>query len=266
MRNFNKAKALFASMTKEFILNRKKQKIAIIVEESSKSKGLAFVMHGLSGNKEQPHIRLMAEVLRDNNYTSVRFDTTNTFGESDGNFEDATITNYFEDLEDVISWASKQKWYREPFILAGQSLGGICTTLYAEKFPEKVKGLAPKSTVVNWELSKESKSMKRLEKWKKDGINIWKSNSGRIKRLKWAFVEDRMKYDILKKANLLKMPVLLIVGDKDTSTTPKSQKAFYDALPGRKEIHIVKNAPHTFSKKKHLEELKTYFDAWIKSL
>ena len=100
-------------MSKESILNRKGQKVVVLIDEKKKSKGLAFVMHGLSGNKEQPHIQVIAKSFAGNGYTVVRFDTTNTFGESDGNYEDATITNYYEDLEDVISWASKQKWYKE---------------------------------------------------------------------------------------------------------------------------------------------------------
>jgi hypothetical protein len=35
----------------------------------------------------------------------VLFDTTHSFGESGGNYEDATTTQYYQDLEDVISWA-----------------------------------------------------------------------------------------------------------------------------------------------------------------
>lgn len=67
--------------------------------------GLAFVMHGLGGFKEQPHLQVMAKAFLANGYTVVRFDTTNTFGESDGRYEDATTTNYYEDLEAVIAWA-----------------------------------------------------------------------------------------------------------------------------------------------------------------
>lgn len=37
---------------KTFIKNRNDKKIAVVVEENSNSKGLAFVMHGLGGFKE----------------------------------------------------------------------------------------------------------------------------------------------------------------------------------------------------------------------
>ena len=41
------------------------------------------------------------------------------------------------------------KWYGEPFVLVGHSLGGISTALFAENYPDKVKALAPISTVVS---------------------------------------------------------------------------------------------------------------------
>ena len=90
-------------MPKQIIQNRKGQKIVILVDGAENKNGLAFVMHGLGGFKEQPHIQTMAEAFLENGYTAVRFDTTNTFGESAGDYEKATITNYYEDLEDVIN-------------------------------------------------------------------------------------------------------------------------------------------------------------------
>ena len=156
---------------KTFITNRDNNKICVVIEgKSNSSSKLAFVMHGLSGNKEEPHLRGMVGVLLNDNYTVVTWDAVHTFGESKGGpYEDATITNYYADLEDVVSWASTQKWYTEPFVLVGHSLGGISTALYAEKYPDKVKALAPISTVVNGELRMESKA-DIVDEWKKTGI------------------------------------------------------------------------------------------------
>lgn len=123
-------------MEKVKIKNRKGQKIVVLLEITDKSKGLAFIMHGLSGFKEQSHIEIFAKAFKNKGISVVRFDTTNTYGESDGKYEDATTTNYYEDLEDVIAWAKNQIWFISPFWLAGHSLGGICITLYAEKYPK----------------------------------------------------------------------------------------------------------------------------------
>ena len=85
-------------LEKVIIKNRKGQGIVVLLEIAPDQKGLAFVMHGLGGYKEQPHVEVFAKAFLDNNYSVIRFDTTNTFGESDGNYEDATISNYYEDL------------------------------------------------------------------------------------------------------------------------------------------------------------------------
>lgn len=257
-------------MKRIFIKNRKGQKISVIIEESNESKGLVFVMHGLGGNKEQPHIKVIAKVFEKNKYTVVRFDTTNTFGESEGNYEDATITNYYEDLEDVINWSKTQTWYKEPFILAGHSLGSICAALYAENYSDKIKALAPLSTVVSGRLSFQAPkhSKEELEGWKKTRLLTWRSSSNPtlIKKLKWSHMEDRLKYDLLNKVDKLTMPVLMIVGENDNSTPIKHQRILYDKLPGEKELHIIKDCEHTFRREDHLEQLKKIFNNWIKKL
>lgn len=56
-------------MKKEVIQNRKGQNVVVIVEEMPNQKGLAFVMHGLGGFKEQPHIQTMAEAFKEKGYT-----------------------------------------------------------------------------------------------------------------------------------------------------------------------------------------------------
>jgi pimeloyl-ACP methyl ester carboxylesterase len=254
-------------MRKYTIQNRKGQAIAIILDESDTPKGLAFVMHGLGGRKEEPHIQTFAAAFQDNGFTVVRFDTTNSVGESGGNLVDATLTSSYEDLEDVIGWAATQSWYQEPFILAGHSLGGISSALFAQKYPEKVKALAPISAVVSGALTEVSPEFQAIAAdWQKNGIREWQSNSqpGVVKRLKWSHVEDRRKYDLLPQAAKLTMPVLMIVGELDDVTPPEHQQMLYDRLPGEKELHIIKGSYHTFRDQQHLDEIRTIFINWIK--
>lgn len=256
------------NLEKFFIKNRKGQKMAVMVEKVPDQKGLAFVMHGLGGNKEQNHIATFAKAFQEKGFTVVRFDTTNTFGESDGNYENATITNYYEDLGDVIEWAKSQSWYQEPFALSGHSLGGICTTLYAENYPTKVLALAPISPVVSGQLRVDAKKRfdpEGIKKWEETGWQEEKGYTEIIKRLPWSHIEDNLKYDLLPYASKLTMPVLLIVGENDTSTPPDQIQKLYDALPEPKEIHIIKGAPHTFRDPAHLKEIHDIFSNWIDS-
>lgn len=252
---------------KVYFKNRHGKKIAVIVEKIKNAKGLAFIMHGLGGFKEQNHIQTFAEAFLESEYNVVRFDSTHAFGESEGDYEDATTTNYYEDLEDVIKWAKQQSWYQEPFCMVGHSLGSICIALYAEKYPNKVKALAPISTVVSGKLTSEI-NLKEIEEWKRTGWRIKESETqkGLIKRLKWSHMEDRLKYDLLPEVDKLTMPILLIVGDNDDRTPVKHQNILFDKLLGKKELHIIKNAPHTFIEENQLKEIKEIFLKWIDDL
>lgn len=252
-------------MQKIIIKNRKSQNIAVIVEGVDNPVGLAFVMHGLGDSKDSDHIRVFVDCFLNNNYTVISFDTTNTFGESDGVFEDANITNYYEDLEDVITWSKFQDFYQEPFILCGHSLGAISITFYAENYPKKVKALAPFSVVVNAKLSKQTYTKEELDDWEKTGwlTEDWGAQ-GKI-RLKWSYMEEKEKFDLLKKVDELIMPVLMIVGELDNCTPLKHQQVLFDKLPSLKEMHIIKNAPHTFRDQEHFDEIYSILDSWIRS-
>ncbi len=261
-------------MEKLFIQNRKKQKIAVVLEQpegvqqtaNKKVAGLAFIMHGLGAYKEQKQIRTMAQAFLDNSYTVVTFDTTNTFGESDGSLDDATTTNYYEDLMSVIEWAKSQPWYIEPFCLAGSSLGGICTALYAEKHPERVKGLIPASTVVSGQLTLERDDT--WKEWKRIGYKerVSTSRPWLKAKIKWSHMEDRLKYDLMPEVVKLTMPVLLIVGSLDTTTPLEHQKILFDALPGKKELVVIEGASHTIREEAHLKQLYGYVNEWIGKL
>jgi len=255
---------------KLFIKNRKGQKVCVLLDILSDSKGIAFVMHGLGGSKDQKHVQIFSNSFIGSNISVVRFDTTNTFGESDGNYENATTTNYYEDLEDVVNWSKTQEWYKQPFFLCGHSLGGISTVLYCEKHPNEVKGLVPISTVISGKLSLETSRYKNndiLKNWKQSG---WKeekrqAHPGKVKKIKWGHMEDRLKYDILKDVDKLKMPVLMIVGSDDESTPVEHQKLLFEKLNSDKEMYFIKGAPHTFRDSKHLDEIGNIMSTWIKN-
>lgn len=254
---------------KETLKNKLGLDLVVLVEWENKPKGLVFIEHGLSGTKEHPHIEMTAMVFKKYGYTTVRFDTTNSFGESGGKYEDATITSSYNDLESAIEWAKTQIWYQEPFILAGYSMGGISVALYASAHPEKIKALAPLSTAISGRLSLESPAHKNTwNMWKETGWYEIQSVSrkGLVKRLPWSHVEDKLTYDLLPKANTFTMPVLMLAGELDESTPPEHQKLLFDLLPGEKEFHIIKGAPHTFTTEAQLLELSNILDQWLQKI
>lgn len=253
---------------KEIIKNRKGLKIVVLIDKAEKQKGISFLMHGFGGVKEHPLLEEISKILIDNGYTTIRFDATNSIGESDGRLEDGTVTGYFNDLDDVISWAKSQNWYQEPFIMAGHSLGGYCVAVFAANNPEKVKSIILFSCFISGKLFQETDEIRPiLKEWKERGVREWESSSspGIIKRSKYDFIEDSLNHDIFKFVDKIKRPVLLIAGEKDTTVPVEYQKSLADKLDN-KEFYIIKDSDHNLKNKEKSQEINNIINEWLRKL
>jgi alpha-beta hydrolase superfamily lysophospholipase len=232
---------------KTIIKNRKGLKMAVIIDEVKNQKGLVFVMHGFGSFKEHKLLTRVAKIFNEKDFTAIRFDTTNSIGESEGKLEDATMTEYFEDLEDIIEWSKSQKWYQEPFSLVGHSLGGYCIANYAIKNQDRVNSLILFGSIISGKLFQETDKIKPLLKdWKEKGIREWESSSspGVFKKSKYAFIEDGMNHDLLKNADKIKCPVVMITGENDESIPVEHQKMLFDKIKSSKQFYVLKTGNH----------------------
>lgn len=227
---------------KAYVQNRHGMMISIQVEDVEKPKGLAFIMHGFKGFKEQPHIRLFAEAFAENGFRVVTFDATNALGESDGQVVDATYGNYISDLEDVIDWARDQEWFMQPFALGGHSMGAQTVSWFAEHHPSEVSLLAPMAPPVNYDLHVyNDRNATRALELKERGYIIEKSVSkpGVEVKVSWNTTESMKEFDIVPLACNLTMPVLDIVGELDQPCPVSSQKEFFAAIANDDKMLVV---------------------------
>jgi pimeloyl-ACP methyl ester carboxylesterase len=147
-------------------------------------------------------------------------------------------------------------------------LGGFCPLLYAETNPEKVLALAPIATVVSGQMSLDYKlenDPDSIATWQETGWQVSESKSkpGTFKRLKWSHMADRVRYDALPHVSALIMPVLLVVGSKDTQTPPEHQEILFSKLPGPKELHVIAGMRHTPYEEGDLAEFEKIFRNWV---
>ena len=173
------------------IKNRKGQTIVVLIEENKDARGLAFITHGLTGSKEQKHIRIFAEAFLESGYSVITYDSTCSIGESGGKVEDVTFTKYLHDLEDTIYWSESSEWFKEPFVLSGHSLGSMAAIIYAQNNPDSVKALAPISTTFSGKLFLKSMPDEFVNEWEEKGYWL-KENTSRpdvISKINWNFVE-----------------------------------------------------------------------------
>lgn len=253
---------------KKTIKNRYGLPVVIDYQPHDTSSGLVFIQHGLSGFKEQPHISTLANTFSENGYSVVIFDSTNSFGESGGNIELASLTKHSQDLDDVIDWASNQKWFQSPFVLVGHSLGAASCMLHTLRNPNSVRALAPLSCVLSgeeWVKTYKTHRAEILSEWQKTGFLQRQSQKSPLQsgKLPWSFIEDLHSYDILAEASRIHCPVFLAVGDKDITTTPESQQRLYEALQCPKELHVIPSE-HTFETPVALEQLSLAMSKWVK--
>ncbi|HEU0085458.1 MAG TPA: alpha/beta fold hydrolase [Candidatus Paceibacterota bacterium] len=259
-------------MQKLELKNRKGQKIVGVLETpEGDSFGTCIIQHGYGGFKEQPSIQSMKTAFLHKGFQAFIFDTTNSFGESDGKFEDARLGLHAEDLEDVISWAKKQEWFKRPLALVGTSMGGYSVLSYAEKNPKEVSCCIAHAPVVSGKFLREGKEEREpgiLKKWEESGWHETESVSkpGFIRRSPWDVMVEYMNHDLLLNTNALTMPVLIIGGTKDTSVLVKHLQILFNAIPeGNKEIKVVEDLPHTPRKEKELDDLRKVIEEWIDS-
>jgi fermentation-respiration switch protein FrsA (DUF1100 family) len=79
-------------------------------------------------------------------------------------------------------------------------------------------------------------------------------------------MQHKEKFNLLENVNTLTMPVLMIVGELDNTTPYKHQNILFQKIPGQKELHMIKDAPHTFRDTKHLKEVYNILNQRIKKI
>lgn len=226
------------------IKNRKGLNMAVRVNWSPERDKCVFLEHGIGARKEYPHMLVMEEVFAEHGYNVINFDATNSLNASDSSEEGITFTGHYEDLEDVINWAKTQEIYKEPFSLAGQSLGAQAIVLFASKYPDKVNLLVP--CAFPWldgkiEYHQNKRTKEILEKGYYDQVS---KSTGRVLRINRNYIDDLLKYYFNDLVKNVKSKTYVICGLKDSEYHIENCKKLYDLLNCEKEIHLLPEVPH----------------------
>lgn len=257
------------------IKDRHGLKLVIQVDMPESPSKLVFIQPGQGGFIAQEHITAFAESFLENNYRVVRFDPTNSVGESGGDISEVSYDGYAANLEDVIDWAKSMPWFQQPFALCGHSMGAQTTAWYAEQNPGTVQLLATMAPVVNYELYMPTLDPDYAEKWEEHGYieSVSRSKPGIVKRIGWQVNDSLKKYDILKYANKLTMPVINVVGELDKPCPVANQQVFMETIPSKqKKLVIIQGTEHSYRNNEtqqydeKLNEVKDALSAWLRDI
>lgn len=118
------------------------RKIAYDQQDGS-SPGVVYI-HGLHSNMDEPPSAALSKYCREKDISYLRFDLSG-HGQSSGRLEDATITQWLEDVELVLNSLRSG-----PLVLVGNALGAWLMFLYTMRNPDRVFGLVGLATAADF--------------------------------------------------------------------------------------------------------------------
>jgi len=239
--------------TKIYFQNSKGDKLVGLLSNPSGDivRPIIILVHGLISNKNTKNFVKLAGILDKQNISTFRFDIYG-HGESEGQFENITISEAVDDILNAIQFLKKQGYSK--IGLLGSSFGGISSIMAASK-SKSLFLLALKSSVSNYE-EKEmiTKTPQELDDWKKYGYRHYVTGEGKKLKLNYTFCEDFKNNDGYKAAPMIQIPTLIVHGDAD-EIVPVSQSIKTSSLIPNCKLVLVKGANHRYENEEHTEEM-----------
>ena len=223
-----------------YLLNKKKQKIAY-KRIKGRSPGLVFI-HGLNSDMNGLKAIRVEKYARKNKLAFIRFDCRG-HGNSFGNFENFTISDWKKDLLDIIDNLTKG-----PQILIGSSMGGWLMILAAKSRPKKIVGLMGLAAAIDFGKDLfENLNTKNKKEIKQKGITRYTS-SGFSYLLTNNFFVQAEKNKILEKSFKFKKPIILLYGTKDGVVGINMPKKIMEVASGDNvQVIYLKSSDHRLS-------------------
>lgn len=246
---------------KLFFKNSKGDKLCGVLSNptGNKERPIIILCHGFTTGKESFTCVRLEKLLNQKNISTFRFDFFG-HGESEGKFEDITVSEAVDDILKAIKLVKKKGYLRMG--LVGSSFGGLASILAASKtndlFVLALK--APISDLLGKLISQNNRYP--VEKWKDKGFLYHKNDAGKKFKLNYSFFEDAKKtngYDVAKK---IKIPTMIIHGDKDESV-PIEQSKKLASLIENCRLEIFKGCDHKFSKQEDFNKMLNLITEFI---
>ncbi len=211
--------------------------------------------HGYKSHRGGRKYIRIASIFPQEGIAILRFDHRGS-GESEGDFENVTLTGRVEDLEEALHFL---KNFREidkiRLGLLGSSLGGM--TILALPHIEKIKAIVLIATPVSFpELDLEAR-----ECLEKQGYYNYPDGT----RIRKGFFDDIRKYDFLQEAKKINCPLLIIHGYSDEVVPYMNAELLYNAAQSKvKDLKLIEEADHAFSDPDKMNEVLSLSLKWFK--
>jgi uncharacterized protein len=203
-----------------------------ITEEKISS--LVVLLHGFLASKED--LYFIAENLTKKGLDVLCLDLY-AHGETEGNFNELTISKCVNDLHEIISSFREMKSYSK-YSLLGYSIGGYVALSYCSKYNDinSIVLCAPVSDFKNLFKSAD------LKEWKNNNM-LKDGNLSLNINLNYEFYKDGIEIFNYKKAKKMNVKILILHGSNDSVVPLEQSNNLTNALP-HSILHIISSAEH----------------------
>lgn len=230
-----------------FTSNGKLLKGTMNVPESSPEPiPFVVILHGFCDERNELNFvhRELAERLAEAGIGSLRFDF-NGSGESEGRFEDMTISSEIDDVRAALDFV-KSLDFIDPnrIALHGLSLGGCVASMAAGRYKDEIQALSLWCPAPDLAYN--------LRDYNLVGIDVHDvETKGYMDveglRCGLEFYKDAIKLDPFKEAALFDKEVNLVHGDQDITASLKCSLTYKQIYGDRARLLIVPGAEHRFT-------------------
>jgi len=264
---------------------------AILTEPKAKTDRVALLCHGFLSTKNSTTNKTLTRALTEQGIATFRFDFFGQ-GESEGPFEAITITIALGQAMAAMDLLVARGYKR--IGLVGSSFGGLIAILTASQWshPPTPSIVAPTHPAPAWagafprgrapscgpELAclglkcpvADFAETLRLE-FGEAGMAHWQSHqeipdvTGGPKPvpMRHALYESCLEYDGYKAAADIKIPTLIVQGEKDELVPLHQSGRLMQALQGKRQLEIIRGADHGFTKGEDFKKMTTLLIDWM---
>ncbi|MTI85221.1 MAG: alpha/beta hydrolase [Firmicutes bacterium] len=221
--------------------NTRNQELAgLFYTAGQKGSPTLIVCHGFTGSKEGGDKALrMSEFFAQANYDTLLFDFAGN-GDSQGEFEDLTLSGQVGDLKSAVDWCKRQGAGK--IVTLGRSFGGttvichaaedkrvtaVCTWAAASRLMDLFTGLVDEDT--------------------DDPQKVMLAGDEGILYLKKTFFKDIESFNVPQMASRINPTSMLIIhGTEDDVVSPDDAKLIFNAAQEPKKLVYIDGADHQF--------------------
>lgn len=195
---------------------------------------VVVVGHGVTANKDRPFLTALADALAARNIASLRFSFAGN-GNSEGRFEESTISKEVDDLGAVIDALEGRR-----ILYVGHSMGAAVGVLRASRDP-RIRALVSLAGMVHT-----ADFVQRKFGEQEPGASLmWDKPECPLSQ---AFVDDLTAIDsVVAQAARIEVPWLLVHGDADSVVPLRDAADVRAAAQGRPELVTLPGVDHVFS-------------------